>query len=128
MSTLHDDEIRTIGETGKLDPQADADGDDTDTTDGDATDTDETDADTDATDADADDTDAYGAAVRLTLLKRAVDGGVACTAVRTFALHAGYSVISAIPAEASHGPAPRPMKTLSSAAFPTPRIRLPANL
>ena len=42
MSTLHDDEIRTIGESGRLDPQADADGDDTDTTDGDATDTDST--------------------------------------------------------------------------------------
>ena len=38
MSTLHDDDIRTIGETGRLDPQADADGDDTDSTDGDATD------------------------------------------------------------------------------------------
>ena len=46
MSTLHDDDIRTIGETGRLDPQADADGDDTDSTDG------------DATDADADDSDA----------------------------------------------------------------------
>jgi len=58
MSTLHDDEIRTITEGGRLDPQADTDGDDTDTTDGDATDTDADDADTDATDADADDSDA----------------------------------------------------------------------
>ena len=56
MSTLRDDDIRTIREGGRLDPQADADGDDTDTTDGDATDTDADDADTDATDADADDT------------------------------------------------------------------------
>jgi hypothetical protein len=40
MSTLRDDEIRTITEGGRLDPQADAD-----------------DADTDATDADADDSD-----------------------------------------------------------------------
>ena len=45
MSTLHDDEIRTIGGGGRLDPQADADGDDTDTTDGDATDTDADDTD-----------------------------------------------------------------------------------
>ena len=37
MSTLHDDEIRTIAESGRLDPQADTDGDDTDTTDGDST-------------------------------------------------------------------------------------------
>jgi hypothetical protein len=51
MSTLRDDEIRTSATTDKrLDPQADADGDDTDTTDGDATDS-------DATDADADDSD-----------------------------------------------------------------------
>ena len=28
MSTLHDDDIRTITEGGRLDPQADADGDD----------------------------------------------------------------------------------------------------
>jgi|SoimicMinimDraft_6_1059734.scaffolds.fasta_scaffold47215_1 hypothetical protein len=49
MSTLHDDEIQTLATTGgKLRPQADADGDDTDTTDGD---------DTDATDSDSDDTD-----------------------------------------------------------------------
>ena len=58
MTTLHDDEIQTIATDGgsRLDPQADADGDDTDTTDGDADDTDA--GDTDAGDADADDTDA----------------------------------------------------------------------
>lgn len=52
MTSLHDDEIQTIPTDGKrLEPQADADGDDTDTTDGDADDT-------DASDADADDADA----------------------------------------------------------------------
>jgi hypothetical protein len=58
MTTLHDDEIQTIATDGgsRLDPQADADGDDTDTTDGDADDSDA--GDTDAGDADADDTDA----------------------------------------------------------------------
>jgi hypothetical protein len=54
MTSLQDDEIQTIATDGRrLEPQADADGDDTDTTDGDADDTDDTDAD----DADADDTD-----------------------------------------------------------------------
>ena len=38
MSTLNEDDIRTTTEGGRLDPRADADGDDTDTTDGDATD------------------------------------------------------------------------------------------
>ena len=58
MTMLHDDEIQTIVTDGgsRLDPQADADGDDTDTTDGDAGDADAGDA--DAGDADADDTDA----------------------------------------------------------------------
>jgi hypothetical protein len=51
MTTLRDDEIQVSRTDERLDPQADADGDDTDTTDGDSTDT-------DATDADADDTDA----------------------------------------------------------------------
>jgi hypothetical protein len=52
MTTLRDDEIQTFVTDGRrLDPQADADGDDTDTTDGDADDS-------DAGDADADDTDA----------------------------------------------------------------------
>ncbi len=51
MTTLRDDEITTLASTrGRLDPQADTDGDDTDSTDGD---TDDTDAD----DADADDSD-----------------------------------------------------------------------
>jgi hypothetical protein len=58
MSTLRDDEIQTIATDGsrRLDPQADGDGDDTDTTDGDGTDGDA--GDSDAGDADADDTDA----------------------------------------------------------------------
>ena len=58
MTTLHDDEILTTTTDGnpRLDPQADADGDDTDTTDGDADDSDA--GDSDAGDADADDTDA----------------------------------------------------------------------
>ena len=51
MSTLRDDEIQTIEAGEKFDPQADADGDDSDTTDGDADDS-------DAGDADADDADA----------------------------------------------------------------------
>ena len=52
MTTLSDDEITTIAkDERRLEPGADADGDDTDTTDGDADDT-------DAGDADADDTDA----------------------------------------------------------------------
>ena len=55
MSTLRDDEIRTTETEERLAPQADADGDDTDTTDGDATDTDADDS--DATDTDADDSD-----------------------------------------------------------------------
>jgi hypothetical protein len=51
MTSLQDDEIQTF-ETGRvLEPTADADGDDTDTTDGDADDTDADDADTDGTDA-----------------------------------------------------------------------------
>lgn len=62
MASLHDDEIRTIPTDGRrLEPQADADGDDTDTTDADGDDTDTTDGDaddTDAGDSDADDTDA----------------------------------------------------------------------
>ena len=56
MTTLRDDEIQTLATGGgRLELQADADGDDSDTTDGDATDTDETD--TDETDADTDDSD-----------------------------------------------------------------------
>ncbi len=51
MSTLRDDEIQTIEAGKRLEPQADADGDDTDTTDGDADDTDGGDADADDTDA-----------------------------------------------------------------------------
>lgn len=51
MSTLRDDEIQTIEAGKRFEPQADADGDDTDTTDGDADDTDGTDADADDTDA-----------------------------------------------------------------------------
>jgi hypothetical protein len=52
MTSLSDDEIKTIASDERpLEPRADADGDDTDTTDGDADDT-------DAGDADADDTDA----------------------------------------------------------------------
>ena len=52
MTTLHDDEITTFATDGqRLEPTADADGDDTDTTDGDSTDTDSTDADADDTDA-----------------------------------------------------------------------------
>jgi hypothetical protein len=57
MTSLQDDEIQTIPTDGtRIDPQADADGDDTDTTDGDSDDADADD--TDAADADADDTDA----------------------------------------------------------------------
>ena len=56
MSTLHDDDIRTIGEPAPR-PAGRRRRDDTDSTDGDATDTDADDADTDATDADADDSD-----------------------------------------------------------------------
>ncbi len=56
MTTLHDDEIQTHATGGrKLDPTADADGDDTDSTDGDADDSDSADADAD--DADSDGTD-----------------------------------------------------------------------
>ena len=52
MASLHDDEIQTIPTDGRrLETQADADGDDTDTTDADADDS-------DAGDSDADDTDA----------------------------------------------------------------------
>jgi ribonuclease E len=51
MTSLTDDEIQTVPSDGRrLEPQADADGDDTDTTDGDADDS-------DADDTDADDTD-----------------------------------------------------------------------
>ena len=56
MTTLHDDEIQTDAKGGrKLEPTADADGDDTDSTDGDADDSDSADADAD--DADGDGTD-----------------------------------------------------------------------
>jgi hypothetical protein len=60
MTSLSDDEIVTHAtDRPRLDPRADADGDDTDTTDGDADDTDADDADdADSGDADADDTDA----------------------------------------------------------------------
>ncbi len=51
MSTLRDDEIQTIEAGKRFEPQADTDGDDTDTTDGDADDTDGTDADADDSDA-----------------------------------------------------------------------------
>ncbi len=51
MSTLRDDEIQTIEAGKRFDPQADADGDDTDGTDGDSDDTDGTDGDSDETDA-----------------------------------------------------------------------------
>jgi hypothetical protein len=55
MSTLRDDEILTIAsDDRRLDPEADADGDDTDPTDADA---DDADADADDADADADDAD-----------------------------------------------------------------------
>ena len=54
MTSLRDDEIQTLVSDPRLDPAADADGDDSDTTDGDA---DDTDADADDADADADDTD-----------------------------------------------------------------------
>ena len=54
VSTLRDDEIQTIEDGKRFDPQADADGDDTDGTDGDSDDTDGT----DGGDADADDSDA----------------------------------------------------------------------
>ena len=56
MTSLRDDEIQTLVSDPRLDPAADADGDDSDTTDGDADDTD-ADADADDADADADDTD-----------------------------------------------------------------------
>ena len=46
MSTLRDDEIQTTETDARIDPKAEADGDDTDTTDGDATDTDADDSDT----------------------------------------------------------------------------------
>ena len=49
MTTLSDDEIRTIAADDDLEYEADADGDDSDA--------DDTDADADDTDADADDTD-----------------------------------------------------------------------
>jgi hypothetical protein len=55
MTTLRDEEIQTLTSGGKLEPSADADGDDTDTTDGDADDTDGTDADADDTDGDGTD-------------------------------------------------------------------------
>ena len=55
MTTLRDDEIQTVTSGGKLEPSADADGDDTDPTDGDS---DADDADADDADADADDADA----------------------------------------------------------------------
>jgi hypothetical protein len=63
MSTLRDDEILTVANGDRrLDPSADADGDDSDSTDADADDTDgdadDTDADADDADADADDADA----------------------------------------------------------------------
>jgi hypothetical protein len=56
MTTLRDDEIQTVTSGGRLEPSADADGDDTDPTDGDA-DADDADADADDADADADDAD-----------------------------------------------------------------------
>ena len=56
MTTLRDDEIVTLAtDDGRLEPTADADGDDSDSTDADA---DDTDADADDADADADGTDA----------------------------------------------------------------------
>jgi hypothetical protein len=55
MTTLRDDEILTVTTGGRIEPSADADGDDTDPTDGDADDTDGTDADADDADADGDD-------------------------------------------------------------------------
>jgi hypothetical protein len=57
MTTLRDDEIETLASDSRLEPSADADGDDTDPTDGDA-DADDADADADDADADADDADA----------------------------------------------------------------------
>ncbi len=53
MTTLRDDEILTVVSDDRLEPSADADGDDTDPTDGDADDSDGTDSDAD--DADGDD-------------------------------------------------------------------------
>jgi hypothetical protein len=54
MTTLRDDEIVTLAtDDGRLEPTADADGDDSDSTDADTDD-----ADADADDADADGTDA----------------------------------------------------------------------
>ena len=51
MTTMRDDEIQTVeSDDFKLEPTADADGDDSDTTDGDGTDA-------DADDADGDDSD-----------------------------------------------------------------------
>ena len=44
MSTLRDDEIQTIEDGKRFDPQADADGDDTDGTDGGDADADDSDA------------------------------------------------------------------------------------
>ena len=56
MTTLRDDEIVTLAtEAGRLEPTADADGDDSDSTDADA---DDADADADDADADAYDADA----------------------------------------------------------------------
>ncbi len=58
MTTLRDDEIVTLAtDAGRLEPTADADGDDSDSTDADADDTD-----ADADDADADGADAADAA------------------------------------------------------------------
>jgi hypothetical protein len=60
MTTLRDDEIVTLAtDAGRLEPTADADGDDSDSTDADA---DDTDADADDADADADGADAADAA------------------------------------------------------------------
>ena len=60
MTTLRDDEIVTLAtDAGRLEPTADADGDDSDSTD---TDADDADADADDADADADDADGADAA------------------------------------------------------------------
>lgn len=54
MTTLRDDEIVTLAtDAGRLEPTADADGDDSDSTDADDTDADADDADADADGADA---------------------------------------------------------------------------
>ncbi len=58
MTTLGDDEIRTIAADDHLEYEADSDGDDTADADDTDADADDTDADADDTDADADDTDA----------------------------------------------------------------------